>query len=505
MTTLTSPTVQITVDGQRYRAPERIRSVRVSSQLARPAQCEVVIAAGPDPGSWPQGWELGATLGVSIAGADGDLFGGEVTCVELAHAPDGTAEVLVRAYDVLHRLRKRQSLRDFTDLTVAQLAERLTSDLKLEVAAPEPGPKLDRLVQLGQSDLELLTDTASAAGLYPVLRDRELRLVSLTGHGEPVPLELGRSLWDLRAEANLDRVARRVTALGWHGQRAEALAGSGTSQRGRAGASLAPEPEMVGLDGHRLLVDQPGRSEDQLAATAQAALDASCGAAVAITGVAEGNRQLWAGARVALGGVPERLAGEYVVTEAVHTVTADGFLTTFTTEPPRRPAPVPATAVLTLGVVTDVDDPGGLGRVRVRLPAHGDVDLGWLGVVCPGAGKGRGVVALPDVGDTVAVAYPHRDPVNGVVIGSLFGTIRPPDPGVVRDRVRRWSMRTGGGQQVVLDDDAQVLRVENNEGSFMELGPRRARLHCETDLVIDAPGRSLTIRASSVEFERAVL
>src|SRR5690606_5142355 len=126
-------------------------------------------------------------------------------------------------------------------------------------------------------------------------------------------------------------------------------------------------------------------------------------------------------------------------------------------------------------------------------------------VVCPGAGKGRGVVALPDVGDTVAVAYPHRDPANGVVLGSLFGTVAPPDPGVVGGRVRRWSLRTAGGQSVVLDDAAKTLRVENDEGSFMELGPGQARLHCETDLVIDAPGKSLTIRASSVEFERAVL
>lgn len=503
MTSVANPAVTITVDGTPFRTPERLRSVRVASRLAVPSQCELVLAGGYDPRGWPEGWELGAELTVEVAGHDRLLFRGEVTCVELAQAPDGAAEVVVRAYDLLHRLRKRQSLRAFTDLTAADLTRRLVGDLTLDVVATESGPKRDRIVQLGQSDLELLTEVTGVAGLYPVVVDRELRLLTLAGHGDPVPLEPGRSLWDLRVEANLDRVASRVTAWGWHGQRAEPLSGTDDRDPGRDG--FVVDPTTVGVDGHRMLLDQPGRSRDELAATAQAALAASRGAAVTITGVADGDPRLWAGGRVTLRAVPERLAATYVVTEAVHTVSADGYLTRFTTEPPRLPAPVPATTVTTLAVVTDVDDPAGLGRVRVTLPAHGDVDLGWFAVVCPGAGKGRGVVALPDVGDTVAVAYPHRDPANGVVLGSLFGTVAPPDPGVVGGRVRRWSLRTAGGQSVVLDDAAKTLRVENDEGSFMELGPGQARLHCETDLVIDAPGKSLTIRASSVEFERAVL
>ena len=43
-----------------------------------------------------------------------------------------------------------------------------------------------------------------------------------------------------------------------------------------------------------------------------------------------------------------------------------------------------------LGRVTDVDDPDGYGRVRVVLPGHGELDLGWLAVLCPGAGPGKG-------------------------------------------------------------------------------------------------------------------
>jgi phage baseplate assembly protein gpV len=158
---------------------------------------------------------------------------------------------------------------------------------------------------------------------------------------------------------------------------------------------------------------------------------------------------------------------------------------------------------VTLGRVTAVDDPDGLGRVRVTLPALGDVDAGWLAVLFPGAGAGKGLVVLPDVDDTVVVALPHQSPEAGIVLGSLFGTVAPPDPGVAGGRVRRWTRRPADGQSIVVDDGAHSVRVENRAGSYVELTPDVMRLHAETDLVIDAPGHAMTVRAASIDFEHA--
>jgi phage baseplate assembly protein gpV len=139
----------------------------------------------------------------------------------------------------------------------------------------------------------------------------------------------------------------------------------------------------------------------------------------------------------------------------------------------------------------------------VSLPAFGDIDAGWLGVVCPGAGRGKGLVALPDVGDTVAVALPHADPGAGLVLGSLYGAVEPPDPGVDGNSVRRWSLRTADGQSVVIDDGAHALRLENRDGSLVELAPDAVRIKAKTDLVLDASGHAVTIRGRSVDFEHA--
>jgi phage protein D/phage baseplate assembly protein gpV len=506
MTSLATAAVTITVDGQPYREPARLRSVRVASRLAQPAQCELVVAA-PDGGRrWPDEWGFGVRFTVRVAGDRADLFEGEVTAVELTHEPDGSTSVRVRGYDLLHRLRKRQQLRVFEGVTAAEVAEAVTADLGLELVVEEPGPRLDRVVQHGDSDFDLLLAAAAGAGLYPVLHGRQLRLVTLAGYGDPVPLRLGQTLADLRVEANLERAARRVTAVGWHSQRAEPLEQPATRPRGRPGVRLDPDPGRIGMDGNRFLTDQPARSDDQLAAAAQAALDASANQELTASGVAGGDAELVAGRRIRLDGVAGEVAGDYLLGSVVHTLDGRGYLSTFSTELPPRPEPPGAGATsITLGRITAVDDPDRLGRVRVSLPGLGDLDAGWLAVLCPGAGRDRGLVVLPDVDDTVVVALPHRSPAAGIVLGSLYGTVEPPDSGVDGDRVRRWSMRTAGGQSVVLDDSKHEVRVGNRAGSYAELGPDKLTLHAATDLVIEAPGHGITIRASSVDFDRALL
>ncbi|PZF83197.1 phage baseplate assembly protein V, partial [Micromonospora deserti] len=158
---------------------------------------------------------------------------------------------------------------------------------------------------------------------------------------------------------------------------------------------------------------------------------------------------------------------------------------------------------VTLGAVTDVTDPEGLGRVRVELPAYGGLDAGWLAVLCPGAGRGKGIVALPDPRDTVLVALPGGEPAAGIVLGSLFGAVEPYDAGIDDGRARRWSLRTAGGQSVVVDDAAGSLRLATEGGSWLELTPELTTLHAATDLVLSAPGRAMVVRARSVDFLHA--
>ncbi|WP_343446953.1 phage baseplate assembly protein V [Micromonospora schwarzwaldensis] len=494
----------VSVDGRPLADPARLRGVRVAARLDRPTQCELVLATAPGAGALDPPVRPGATLDVRLDGHPDALFTGEVTAVEVEYAGDGAALLRIRAYDPLHRLRKRQELRVFESVTAAELAGALCAGLGLEVVAEADGPRLDRLLQHRHTDLELLCEVAGRAGLHLGVDGDRLRLLTLDGHGEPVPLTLGGTVHALRITENLDRAGAECAALGWHPQRAEPLGQRAGEARSGRRIPLRPEPGDVGAGGVRTAVDQPGRSDDELAALAQAGLDARVAALVTVEGTAEGDPALRPGRRIALAGVPEPVAGVYVLTEVVHTVDADGHLTRFSTVPP-EPPPVatPPAATVTLGTVTAVDDPDGLGRARVTLPAYGDLDAGWLAVLCPGAGRGKGIVALPDPEDTVLVALPGGEPASGVVLGSLFGAVEPYDAGIVSGRSRRWSMRTGTGQSIVIDDDGRTLRLATDAGSFIELRPELTTVHAAGDLVLSAPGRAMVVRARTVDFLHA--
>ena len=498
--------VDVTIDGRSWRPEqERLLSVRVASRLGQPTQCEFALAHVAGSGAWPSSWPLGAVITVRVHGEPADVFAGEVTCVELVRTA-GPLSARVRAYDVLHRLRKRQQPRVFTDITAAELAEELVAGLGVRVRAAHSGPRIDRVVQHRQTDFELLSEVCAAAGLYPIVRGGTLHLVTLAGSEAiadgPVTLRLGSSLWEARVEANLDRAVRRVTAMGWHPQRAETFRHAADAPRGGRTSRASADPSAAGVDGAGLLVDQPGRSLAAVTELAQSALDSRAAGAVTLHAVVAGDAGLWAGGLVEVKGLDDEVDGRYVLTGAIHTLDGRGYQCTVTTAPPEPPS-TPIASTVTLGRVTDVDDPEGLGRVRVSLPALGDVDAGWLAVLCPGAGPDRGVVALPDRDDTVLVAMPHSSPADAVVLGSLFGTNPPPDSGVDGGSVRRWSLRTAGGQSIVVDDVNRRVRVENAGGSYVELDPETVRLHATTDLVIDAPGHALTIRAATVDFEHA--
>ncbi|MGI5240978.1 phage baseplate assembly protein V [Dactylosporangium sp. CA-139066] len=488
------PAVEITAGGAPLAGTCRAIAVRVAARLSMPAQCELTLD-DPDGRALEL---LGAPLAIRVAEEDGVLFAGEVTGVDLVRGGDGETVTRVIAYDRLHRLRKRQTLRCLERVDAADLAGIVCEGLT--VRAEARGPRFERVVQHRQRDLELLTETLERVGLYVALDGDDLRVLTLEGYGPPVVLRYGRNLHRVEVSASLERAAATCAALAWRPRTADVLTAAVEQPRSSRDIALKPE-----IQASLTLVDETAGSDDELLAVAQGALDASAARTVVLDAVVAGDAGLRPGRRVRADNVARALDGTYVLSEVVTTVDADGYLATISTRPPTRRLPNPATT-LSLGAVTAVDDPDGCGRVRVALGAHGGLDLGWLAVLVPGAGAGRGLVVLPDVGDPVLVALPHEATGDAVVLGGLYGATKAPDgAGVAGKSVRRWSMRTSGGQSVVVDDDRRSLRLQNAAGSYVELTPDLLRLHAETDLLLEAPGKGITVRAASVDFDHSPL
>src|SRR5690606_16458942 len=101
-----------------------------------------------------------------------------------------------------------------------------------------------------------------------------------------------------------------------------------------------------------------------------------------------------------------------------------------------------------VAIVTDVQDPDGLGRVRVRLPWTTDSDGSpydtWARIATLMAGNNRGTWFIPEPDDEVLVAFEAGDPRSPIIVGGLWnGVDTPPEQMDSDNNIRSITSRSG--------------------------------------------------------------
>jgi hypothetical protein len=118
------------------------------------------------------------------------------------------------------------------------------------------------------------------------------------------------------------------------------------------------------------------------------------------------------------------------------------------------------------GTVADVDDPLEQCRVRAVVPALlGEQQLGWALPAAPFAGDGHGMVMLPEPGSGVWIEFEAGDINHPVWSGAWWAEGQRPEPKGAGVRV----IVSKNGHQVVLDDEADELRLKHGAAAGPEL------------------------------------
>jgi phage protein D/phage baseplate assembly protein gpV len=477
-------------------------NVLVQQRLSLPSLCELRFFEPTDGLGQDISQVIGAALRVTIGGQTTPLFVGEVTAFEFIYGSDLRREIRIRGYDRLHRLRKRQPVRVHLKTDLANLARELVGDLGLRIDGVYGGVVYNRLMQTTQSDFELLTLIAQRSGLFFSVRNDLLQFLTLEGIGEPIDLRLGQNLFDAQIEVNADTACRQVNTIGWDPLRVDNHRGTAAAARGGRIAEAAATPTAVGGSGTVTITGASVQNASDAEGLAQAELDLRTAREVILTGTCDGNSNLQPGAIVKISGVAASIEGQYVLTEVTHSCDpVRGFLSEIDTTPP-TPFADRAASLTAPGVVTSVADPDRMGRVRVRLPTYDDLESEWMQVLSPGAGANKGLIALPNVGDSVLVLLPEACIGQGVILGGLYGSKGPHDSGVDGTAIKRFAIRSARGQQLSFNDARESVRMETASGNFVDLAPGKLHIHATSDLEISAPGRAIVISAKTIDFRK---
>lgn len=484
----------------------RLVEIKVLQKLSLPTLCELVFLADTDAGDAKLA-KLGGEIEVRVKLASSAelLFAGEVTARNFTYSPAEGAQLRIRAYDKLHRMRKQQKVGVRVKMSLKDLAAKLVKEAGVGLAVKSScgtGPTWERMIQGDESHLDFLRAKAGGAGCYFTLREKAVHLGDLKGFGKDGSLVLGENLIEATLEVNGDHSARTVSVEAWNPRLAGVM--KGKAGRARSGRKVRAEaaPSKVGGASTWEVSGQVCEDATQAVATAQAELDQRTADEVVFRGMSAGDPKLAPLIPVKVSGVAAEVEGRYVLTEVTHEISPDrGYLCHLSSEPPKQEERG-GSSMMALGKVTRVNDPEGFGRVQVSLQGYRDAETDWMQVVHPGAGKKKGFVVPPAVGDMVLVLCAREDPAQGVVMGGLFGSEKPVDDGVDGAKTERFTIVTPGGHRLTFDDKKNSLKVEGSKGSYLEFGPGKVLLHAAAALEIEAPGKPVVVKGASIEFKK---
>jgi uncharacterized protein involved in type VI secretion and phage assembly len=165
-------------------------------------------------------------------------------------------------------------------------------------------------------------------------------------------------------------------------------------------------------------------------------------------------------------------------------------------------------AGVVIGVVTNIQDPDNLGRVRLKFPwLSEDGESEWARVATLMAGRGRGCVFLPEVDDEVLVAFEHGDMRRPFVIGALWNGVDVLPQEFVNDGSNNLRLiRSRSGHVIKLDDTEGGERIEVIDSTgrntvVIDSQANTITITAGQDLRLEAPNGKLSLNAQELELK----
>jgi type VI secretion system secreted protein VgrG len=140
-------------------------------------------------------------------------------------------------------------------------------------------------------------------------------------------------------------------------------------------------------------------------------------------------------------------------------------------------------------IVTDNNDPAGLGRVQVQMAWQKDIseNTPWIRMTNPHAGGGKGMYFVPEVGEEVLVAFEAGNAEKPYVQGAMYNGNESSSYSTAGNDQK--VIQTRSGTKVIMNDAAGSIFIEDPSGNtWMMDGKGNISVNAPNDITINAGG-----------------
>jgi len=481
------------------------------------------------------GAKIGSPVRVSVMTSTNQtavlLMAGEITALE-AEFDTGGSFTVIRGYDPAHRLFRGRTTNSYHQMTASDIAQKVSQRAGFTNGTIKATTTVfEHISQAGMSDWELLDGLAADAGYEVSVRDGKFNFgPPATASGapsneqSPLVLQLGTDLLRFRAVLTSAGQVKEVEVRGWDLSTKKALTTRRPAKTTTAELPQASPAEFAHAFGDPVYVatDVPHRTQAEVDQAAAAIAEGIAGAFAEFNGVAQGNPTLKAGVAITIENLGAPFDGKYTVTTTRHRIDpTTGYTTSFAVTGAHDRSLLGLTGStsqraptgIVIGQVSDNNDPEKLGRVKLTLPwLSDDYVSAWARTVQAGAGKDRGTLIVPEVGDEVLVMFEQGDLRRPYVLGGLYNGVDLPDSKGIdpidsgSGAVNRRSIVSRKGHRIdLLDQDGQHegVTLASGDGKLsvtLDATSTTITVHADGTVKIEG-SQGITIDSSSAKLE----
>lgn len=485
-------------------------------------------------------FDLGTEIKVTTFGGD-LLMVGKVTGTHMVQLETSSPELVVTADDAAIGLTRGSKVTTYAAMTYSDVVRQIAQRLGLDASLTATTGQFPYLIQSG-SDLQFLEDIADRIGYdwwIGGASGKQLIFGPPTAGAPVASFTGGEDLIEFAVRAS-GLHPTGVTVTGWSPSTQSTVSSAQKAVGAGPGTSALARPGMAShiTSGGKLspalaTTFRPGATTaDEANDLAKSLSDHAATGAVTARGKVDGTAMIQPGVVVEIKDVGNG-SGKYRITHVEHAYSASGFVTRFTAGDRRptglldllgtRPSNAFAHQGLVTGTVTNNNDKDGLGRIQVLINGLTTSDTSaWARIATHGAGKERGFVVMPEVGDEVLVGFEDGDTRRPVVLGGLFGgkgkMAATGDYGVQDNKTIGRSLISRLGYRMEISDGDQPaqqhvrLSLAKGDAHMLRLGkdkvqitvpdgvPVEIKAGAKASFIIDAEG-NVTIKGQKVTIE----